>query len=126
MINYNYKKFLYDDCYKYPIFNYRKEKKGIYCYNHRLFDMINVVSKRCKTHMCDLIITNKYKGYCIYCFSNIYPDKCINYKTIEQNVSDFVQKNFKELSWCCDKKIYDGCSLHLFTFKRPFLRQVIF
>jgi len=114
MINFNYKKCSFEDCYKYPIFNYINQKKGIYCYDHRLLNMINVVSKRCKTHLCDLIVSNKYKGYCLYCFSNIYPDKCFNYKTKQQYVYEFVHKNFYELSWIHDKKIYDGCSL-----KRP-------
>ena len=111
MINFNYKKCLFEDCYRYPIFNYKNEKKGIYCYDHRLLDMINIVSKRCNTHLCDLIVTNKYEGYCLYCYSNLYPDRCINYKTKEQYVFEFVQKNFNEFSWIHDKKIYDGCSL---------------
>ena len=114
MINFNYKKCLFEDCYRSPMFNYKNENKGIYCYNHRLVNMINVVSKRCKTDMCDIIVTNKYEGYCLYCFSNLYPDKCINYKTKQQYVFDFVQNNFNDFSWIYDKKIYDGCSL-----KRP-------
>lgn len=114
MINFNYKKCLFEDCYRSPIFNYKNEKKGIYCYNHRLVNMINVVSKRCKTDMCDIIVTNKYGGYCLYCFSNLYPDKCTNYKTKQQYVLEFVKNNFNDFSWIYDKKIYDGCSL-----KRP-------
>ena len=114
MINFNYKKCLFEDCYRSPIFNYKNEKKGIYCYNHRLLNMINVVSERCKTDMCDIIVKNKYEGYCLYCFSNLYPDKCTNYKTKQQYVFDFVQNNFNDFSWIYDKKIYDGCSL-----KRP-------
>lgn len=112
MINFNYKKCSFQDCYKYPIFNYQNENKGIYCYNHRLLNMINVVSKRCNTHMCDTIVTNKYQGYCLYCFSNLYPDKCTNYKTKQQYVANFVQIYFNDLSWILDKKIYDGCSLN--------------
>lgn len=112
MINFSYKKCLFEDCYRSPIFNYKNEKKGIYCYNHRLVNMINVVSKRCKTDMCDIIVTNKYEGYCLYCFSNLYPDKCTNYKTKQQYVMEYVKNNFNELSWIYDKKIYDGCSLH--------------
>lgn len=114
MINFNYKKCLFEDCYRSPIFNYKNEKKGIYCYNHRLLNMINVVSERCKTDMCDIIVKNKYEGYCLYCFSNLYPDKCTNYKTKQQYVFDFVQNDFNDFSWIYDKKIYDGCSL-----KRP-------
>ena len=114
MINYHYKKCLYENCYKYPIFNYYNVKNGIYCYNHRLPNMVNVISKRCKTNMCDLIVSNKYEGYCLYCFSNLYPDKCIHYKTKQQYVLEFIKNNFNELTWIHDKKIYDGCS-----FRRP-------
>ena len=97
-------------CFKYPTFNISTEKKGKYCYEHRLLNMVNVVSKRCKTHMCDIIVSNKYLGYCFYCFSNIYPEKCINYKTKEQRVIDYVQINFTNLTWIHNKMIQDGCS----------------
>jgi hypothetical protein len=111
MINFNYKKCSFQDCYKFPIFNYYNQKNGIYCYDHRLLDMINVLSKRCKTPLCDLIVTNKYKGYCLYCFSNIFPDNSSFYKTKQHYVFEFVHNNFNHLSWIHDKKIYDGCSL---------------
>ena len=50
------------DCLKIPSFNYKSEKTPIYCYDHRLNNMINVVSTRCKTHLCDIIVGDKYNG----------------------------------------------------------------
>ena len=41
-------------------FNYKSEKTPIYCYDHRLNNMINVVSTRCKTHLFDIIVGDKY------------------------------------------------------------------
>lgn len=110
MIYFGSKRCLHDTCLKYPSFNYEFMYYPIYCYDHRLLNMVNVVNKRCKTYLCDLIVGNKYNGYCIYCFSNMFPEKCINYKTKEYHVVEFV-KNVFPLSWINDKKIYDGCSL---------------
>jgi hypothetical protein len=97
-------------CLKHPSFNYKFINYPKYCYDHRLLNMVNVINKRCKTYLCDLIVGNKYDGYCLYCFSNMFPDKCINYKTKERHIVEFV-KEFFPLSWIIDKKIYDGCSL---------------
>ena len=92
-------------------FNYKSEKTPIYCYDHRLNNMINVVSTRCKTHLCDIIVGDKYDGYCIYCFSQLFPEKCFNYKTKQQYVYDFIKQIFNELTLIYDRKIEDGCSL---------------
>ena len=110
MIYFGRKRCLDIYCIKHPSFNYEFRNYGIYCYDHRLLNMVNVVNKRCKTYLCELNVGNKYDGYCLYCFSNIFPEKCINYKTKEQCVIEFVKKVF-QLSWIIDKKIYDGCSL---------------
>jgi hypothetical protein len=99
------------DCLKIPSFNYKSEKTPIYCYDHRHNNMINVVSTRCKTHLCDIIVGDKYNGYCIYCFSQLFPEKCFNYKTKQQCVYDFIKQTFNELTLVYDKKIEDGCSL---------------
>ena len=110
MIKFGPKKCINEICFKYPTFNYSGKKKGIYCYEHRLLNMTNVISKRCKTHLCDMIISSKYKGYCFYCYSNMFPEKCINYKNKECRVVDYVKNNFDNLTWVYDKKIQDGCS----------------
>lgn len=100
----------FDLCLRHPLYNLFGENKGIYCYEHRLLNMINVVSTLCKTYLCNTIVGSKYEGYCLYCFSNIYPEKCINYKTKELRVIEFVKSNFNNLSWIYDKPIQDGCS----------------
>ena len=70
-------------------------------------------SALCKTPLCETQISNKtYKGYCMRCFVNLFPEltNARNYKTKEQNVVDKVKIAFPDVSWCCDKKIQDGCS----------------
>lgn len=50
--------------------------------------MINVKNKRCQTPLCYTLITNKYDGYCLYCFIHLFPNKPItrNYKTKEKYI----------------------------------------
>jgi hypothetical protein len=110
MLKFSSKKCKHEICLKYPKYNFIGEKKGSFCYEHRLLNMSNVVSKYCKTYLCDTIIGNKYGGYCLYCFSNIHPEKCIKYKTKEMRVVVFVKNNFNNLTWVHDKPIQDGCS----------------
>ena len=76
--------------------------------------MINVVRKTCLNEWCKTIISNpKYKGYCLYCFINKFPDEpnLRNYKTKEFSVVEYVKNEFPNLSWIADKKIEDGCSI---------------
>lgn len=81
---------------KQPIYNYPKEKKGLYC----------------NSEWCNTRVLNKYKGYCLFCFINLFPDEKVsrNYKTKEKSVSDFILENFPNFTWICDKQIQDGCS----------------
>jgi len=44
-------------------------------------------------------------------FSQLFPEKCFNYKTKQQHVYDFIKQTFNELTLVYDKKIEDGCSL---------------
>jgi len=102
----------YESCYSQPSFNFPGSKQGKYCKRHALEGMINVISKKCKTPLCDTIVTNKYKGYCFFCFKNIFPDHeySRNYKTKELEVSRYVREEFSQYDWVCDKTIKDGCS----------------
>lgn len=96
-----------------PVFNYPNEKYGEYCFTCKKDDMINVITPRCLTPMCDKQIFNKkYDGYCVRCFMYMFPDKpiTINYKTKERDVIQFVTNEFKELTWICDKRIEGGIS----------------
>ena len=70
-------------------------------------------SALCKSPLCETQIRNKsYNGYCMRCFVYLFPEltNARNYKTKEQSVVDKVKIVFPDVSWCCDKKIQDGCS----------------
>ena len=72
--------------------------------------MIDVINKRCKTHLCSIFVTKKYDGYCLYCYMHLFPDKpvCRNYKTKEYSVVEYVKTNYSH-PWIADK-ITGGCS----------------
>ena len=69
-------------------------------------------SALCHSEWCETTGNKKYRGYCLFCFMNLFPDEKVarNYKTKEKSVVDFVKSNFPEFTWVCDKKIQDGCS----------------
>ena len=69
--------------------------------------------KICKTELCNTYATSKkYRGYCIYCFINLFPDEKVskNYKTKEKTVSDFIKNMYKNFNIINDKVINGGCS----------------
>jgi hypothetical protein len=74
--------------------------------------MINVIHPTCKSVWCNIQIRNKYDGYCLFCYINLFPDKPVshNYKTKEFAVVDFVKNKFPEITWISDKTVKDGCS----------------
>ena len=74
--------------------------------------MIDVKSKTCKTHLCSTRVHNKYDGYCLFCYMNMFPDKPVsrNYKTKEYAVVEYVKTKYPELTWVSDKIIQNGCS----------------
>lgn len=58
-------KFLYADgkkCYNSPIYNTEGEKKGIYCLEHKLDGMINVIGVRCEEEGCKTGAQFNYDG----------------------------------------------------------------
>ncbi len=112
MININSKKCNYERCLRIAFYNLSGEKNGLYCVDHKQPDMVNVKSKICKTHLCYTQVTEKYDGYCSYCFMNLFPDKPIsrNYKTKEYSVVEFVKTKFPNGTWIADKSIHGGCS----------------
>lgn len=100
------------DCKKIPSYNYESQTKGVYCNEHKLDGMIDVRSKTCLNDWCKTIPTNKYDGYCLHCYMNMFPDKPVarNYKTKEQSVVDYIKDNFPNVDWIADKRVSDGCS----------------
>jgi hypothetical protein len=112
MVDIKNKRCNYNECKTRPCYNLEGETKGLYCSTHKLENMINVVDKICKTHLCYTQVTEKYDGYCSYCFMNLFPDKPIsrNYKTKEYSVVEFVKTKFPNGTWIADKSIQGGCS----------------
>ena len=99
-------------CNTRPLYNYEGELNGIYCAIHKKDGMVNVKNKRCKSDWCFTQVTNKYDGYCLFCYMNLFPDKPVsrNYKTKEYSVVDFVKTTFSSYNWVADKIINGGCS----------------
>jgi len=112
MVNVISKTCIYPNCKTQPVYNYENETKAIYCASHKLENMVNVKNKTCKNNWCFTQVTEKYEGYCMYCYMNMFPDKPIsrNYKTKEYSVVEFVKNAFQNVQWISDKKITDGCS----------------
>jgi len=102
----------YNGCPTMPIYNLQDKKKPIYCLKHKLPEMVNILDKTCKTPLCDVIIGDRYEGYCLYCYVNQNPDKPVfrNYKTKEKTITDYIKCEFPNFTWITDKKVQDGCS----------------
>ena len=103
---------IHEGCNKIPCFNNEGETKGLYCKGHKKKDMINVKDKLCKTYLCYTSVIEKYEGYCLYCFINMFPEKPVsrNYKTKEYAVVEYIKKKYPSLNWISDKIINGGCS----------------
>ena len=100
------------ECKKRPVFNKEGETTALYCSTHKKDGMVNVISKTCRSEWCSTQVQDKYDGYCLFCYMNLFPDKPIsrNYKTKEYSVVDFVKTKFPSLNWIADKIIVGGCS----------------
>ena len=112
MVDIHHKTCIYEECKIIPNYNYEGEKKALYCTIHKLDGMIDIKNKTCKTYLCYIQVTEKYDGYCLYCYINLFPDKPVskNYKTKEYSVVEYLKNKFPDFSWLADKKIIDGCS----------------
>jgi hypothetical protein len=112
MINVVCKTCIHLGCKMIPSYNKEGEKKGLYCSKHKLDGMLNVCSKSCKSTWCSTRVHEKYDGYCLFCYMNLFPDKPVsrNYKTKEYTVVEYVKTVFPSLPWIADKIIQGGCS----------------
>jgi len=112
MVNVIDKKCIHEGCKIRPTYNIEGETKALYCSEHKLDGMVNVKSKTCKTYLCYTRVKEKYDGYCLFCYINIFPDKPVsrNYKTKEYAVVEYVKTKYPDLSWIADKIINNGCS----------------
>lgn len=110
MIDVKNNRCIHKGCTKHPAFN-KESEKPIYCVTHKKNDMVNVISKRCKSTWCSTRFTKKYDGYCLFCYMNLFPDKAVsrNYKTKEYSVVEYVKTSHPH-PWISDKQIDGGCS----------------
>jgi EsV-1-7 cysteine-rich motif len=111
MIDVVNKRCIQEGCITRPKFSMEGEKP-LYCAIHKLENMVDVANKRCKTPLCYTQVHEKYNGYCLYCYMNLFPDKPVsrNYKTKEYAVVEHVKTQFPEYNWIADKIINGGCS----------------
>ena len=94
---------------KIPSYNYKQEKKAIYCWDCKLKNMINVKDKKCIS--CNFTIANsQYKPLCTTCyrFNNPNSDFTRNYKVKENTIMKFVK--YKYTNCIMDSTISGGCS----------------
>jgi len=112
MIDVKHKKCIQPNCKLRPLYNLEGETRPLYCFSHKKEGMINIRAQTCKTHLCYRQVNEKYDGYCLRCFVNLFPDKPVshNYKTKEFAVVEFVKNKFENYSWIADKIVSDGCS----------------
>ena len=127
MINVVCKTCIHLGCKMIPSYNKEGEKKGLYCSKHKLDGMLNVCSKSCKSSWCSTRVHEKYDGYCLFCYMNLFPDKPVsrNYKTKEYAVVEYIKTVFPSLPWIADKIIQGGCSKRRPDLLLDLLYQVI-
>lgn len=112
MIDVVHKKCEFNGCIKRAYYNFENEKIPLYCLEHKFKNMIDIVNRRCLTFLCQTFVTKKYRGYCLRCFMNIFPNEPVsrNYKIKEKQVFDFVNLHFERYIESYDKQISGGCS----------------
>jgi hypothetical protein len=112
MVDVKHKTCLSEGCKIMPNYNLEGQSKGIYCATHKLEGMVDVKHKTCLSEWCSTQVQEKYDGYCLFCYMNLFPDKPVsrNYKTKEYSVVDYVKTKFPDVEWIADKKISGGCS----------------
>lgn len=103
---------IYDGCHTRASYNMEGETRALYCSSHKLNGMVDIKNPICKTVMCYTRVKDKYDGYCLFCYMNIFPDKTVsrNYKTKEYSVVENVKTKYSTLNWISDKIIHGGCS----------------
>ena len=112
MVNVKAKTCIHPDCKIQPNYNKEGETKGLYCSSHKLESMVDVRHTTCKSSWCSTRVQEKYDGYCLFCYMNLFPDKPVsrNYKTKEYAVVEYVKTKFPNHTWIADKIVNGGCS----------------
>ena len=97
---------------KQPNFGLPTDKVAQYCGICKKEGMVDLKHPKCKSEWCSTFISNKYEGYCAYCYMHLFPNKPIsrNYKTKELAVVKYMKEQFLKLDIITDKTIHGGCS----------------
>jgi hypothetical protein len=100
MIDVSHKLCQFKDCLSRATCNYKNEKNKLFCFEHKLENMENITDKKCKGGFCLGTKANrKYKGYCAFCYQNLFPNDPltlqIRCKTKEIAVRDFINLNYE-------------------------------
>jgi hypothetical protein len=98
MVNVKGKRCEHEDCTKQPAFGNSGERPQ-FCVEHKKAGMDDVISKRCVSKHCETQSkTQKYDGYCVYCFINLFPNdervKMARIKSREILVECFLEEEF--------------------------------
>jgi hypothetical protein len=103
---------IHPNCKIQPNYNKEGETKALYCVTHKLEGMVDVKHPSCKSSWCTTLVNEKYDGYCLFCYMNLFPDKPVtrNYKTKEYAVVEYVKNKFPNHTWIADKIVNGGCS----------------
>lgn len=113
----------HDGCHTLPTYG-TEDGKAIYCKEHMEEGMRDVRNPRCKVCNITRIKGTKYRGHCLVCFMNTFPDEPVarNYKVKERHVTNHLMliiSSHKTLNQLLndpatkpvyDKKIQGGCS----------------
>jgi len=112
MINVTSRTCPHPGCLKQPTFNIEGETTALYCFEHKLAGMVNVKQQTCKSEWCSTRPHDKYDGYCMFCYMNLFPDKPVarNFKTKERVVVDYITSHFPKFTWVADSRVAGGCS----------------
>jgi hypothetical protein len=98
----------FENCDKYSSFNYQNEKSGMYCFKHKLDDMVDVKHKKCNSDFCHIRGNGKYDNYCTHCFANLFPSdprtSLIQKKSKEIKVVNYITTKYKD--WFHDKPLF--------------------
>jgi hypothetical protein len=115
MIDIKHPKCEYEGCNIRPVFNDENENYGKFCIKHKEPNMVDVVNVNisCKQENCSTRASNpKYRGYCIQCFVDTFPDETItrNLKFKEKKFVDYIHNEFKIYNPIYNKIIEGGSS----------------
>jgi hypothetical protein len=112
MVDVKSKTCLTEGCKIRPSYNKDGETTALYCATHKKDGMVDVKNKTCKSSWCLTQVREKYDGYCLFCYMNLFPDKPVsrNYKTKEYAVVEHVKTKFLNHTWIADKIVSGGCS----------------